>query len=349
MSRSRPTLATIAAALGVSRMTVSNAFNRPDQLSPELRERVLAKAAELGYAGPDPVARTLSRGRTGSVGVILDAPLTLAFSDPAAVELLHGVATVCEREELGMSLVPRIAGKDAELVKTALVDGFVVYCMAEDDPRRAAMLERRLPYALIDDHSDAAELTVNIDDRGAARTTVDHLVALGHRRFGIVLGWDNPHATAAEALRAMEYHVDRERLSGWRDGLQAAGIDWERVPLGSAPGFGSETGRTAGGRLLDRAERPTAIVCTSDVMALGVVEAARQRGLEVPAQLSVTGFDDIPAAVHAGLTTVRQPHQEKGAAALRLLLDRTTTQASVLLPTEFVPRSTTAPPPHAHR
>src|SRR3954451_21194122 len=121
MTPVRPTLATIAEALGVSRMTVSNAFNRPDQLSAEMRERVLATAAELGYSGPDPVARTLSRGRTGSIGVVLDAPLTLAFSDPAAVELLHGIATVCEERELGMSLVPRIAGRDAALVQTALV------------------------------------------------------------------------------------------------------------------------------------------------------------------------------------------------------------------------------------
>src|SRR5215208_5000418 len=128
-----PTLATVAQALGVSRMTVSNAFNRPDQLSPDLRARVLAMAHELGYAGPDPVARTLSRGRTGSIGVVIDAPLTLAFSDPAAVQLLHGVATVCEERELGMSLVPRIAGRDAALVQTALVDGFVVYCMGDDD------------------------------------------------------------------------------------------------------------------------------------------------------------------------------------------------------------------------
>src|SRR3954469_123367 len=123
MSHSRPTLATIADALGVSRMTVSNAFNRPDQLSPELRAKILAKAQELGYSGPNPVARTLSRGRTGSVGVILDAPLTIAFSDPAAVQLLHGVATVCEERELGLWLVPRIAGRDAALIHSALVDG----------------------------------------------------------------------------------------------------------------------------------------------------------------------------------------------------------------------------------
>src|SRR3954467_386927 len=112
----RPTLATIASELGVSRMTVSNAFNRPDQLSPQLRERILVKARELGYGGPDPGARALSRGRTGSVGVVLDAPLPLAFTDPAAVQVMQGVAGVCEERELGMALVPRIAGRDAELV-----------------------------------------------------------------------------------------------------------------------------------------------------------------------------------------------------------------------------------------
>jgi DNA-binding LacI/PurR family transcriptional regulator len=344
MTTPRLTLATVAAELGVSRMTVSNAFNRPDQLSPELRARVLAKARELGYGGPDPGARALSRGKTGSIGVILDAPLTLAFSDPAAVQLMEGVASVCEERELGMALVPRITGKDAELVRSALVDGFVVYCMGDDDPRMDAMIERRLPFALIDHAPDSAALTVNVDDRGAARATAEHLVNLGHRRLGVVLGWDNPHPTADEALQAMHYHVDRERLIGWREGIEGAGIPWDTVALASAPGFDLGTGRLAGGKLLDDANRPTAIVCTSDVMALGVLQAARDRGVAVPQQLSVTGFDDTPEAVRAGLTTVHQPHREKGAAALRLLLGADQ-QASVLLPTEFVPRSSTAPAP----
>ncbi len=334
----RLTLATIAEALGVSRMTVSNAFNRPDQLSPELRERVLATAQELGYAGPNPVARTLSRGRTGSIGVVLDAPLTLAFSDPAAVQLLHGVATVCEERELGMSLVPRIPGDDAALVCTALVDGFVVYCMGDSDPRLDAIVERRLPFVLIDHAPDSADFTVNIDDRAAARATAEHLTALGHRRFAIVRGWDNPHREPA----ALRYHVDRERMLGWREGIEAAGVAWDEVAFASAPGFDVETGRLAGGQLLDRADRPTAIICVSDVLALGVLETAADRGVPVPLALSVTGFDDVPEAVHAALTTVRQPHAEKGAAALRLLLDGTH-EASVLLPSQLVPRSSTAP------
>src|SRR3712207_5054945 len=150
----RPTLATLAEAVGVSRMTVSNAFNRPDQLSPALRERILATAREIGYAGPNPVARTLSRGATGSVGLVVDYALTQAFTDPATVQFLHGVAAGCEQREAGFALVPRIEGRDAALVHTALVDGFVLYCMAESDPRLDAVRNRRLPYVDVDHQPD---------------------------------------------------------------------------------------------------------------------------------------------------------------------------------------------------
>jgi DNA-binding LacI/PurR family transcriptional regulator len=275
---------------------------------------------------------------------VLDAPLTLAFSDPAAVELLHGIATVCEEQELGMSLVPRIPGRDAALVQTALVDGFVVYCMAEDDPRLPAIAERQLPYVLVDQGPDAAARTVNIDDRGAARTTGEHLVNLGHRHFGLVLHWDGPERTAAELLATIRYRNDRDRLLGWQDALREH-VDFDAVPLAGAPTMTRAGGKLAGGQLLDQAERPTAILCASDVMALGVIEAAAERGVHVPGQLSVTGFDDIPEAARAGLTTVRQPHAEKGATALRLLVDGAE-HAQILLPTEFLPRSSTAPAPH---
>jgi DNA-binding LacI/PurR family transcriptional regulator len=330
----RPTLATVAEALGVSRMTVSNAFNRPDQLSPELREKVLAKAQELGYGGPNPIARTLSKGKTGSIGVVIDAPLTLAFSDPAAVAMLHGVATICEERGLGLSLVPRIPGRDAALVQSALVDGFIVYCIGDEDPRLEAIIERRLPYALIDNAPGKADLQVNIDDRKAARETAEHLLRLGHTKFGVAIGEDDvPEG----------HHVARERLAGWREALAAAGIAWDSVAIAAGPGFDRETGRIAGAQLLDRAARPTAVVCFSDVQALGVIDAAHARGIDVPLQLSVAGFDDTPDAQRAALTTVRQPHTQKGCEALRLLLDET--KRSVLLPTELVPRSTTAPSP----
>ncbi len=234
----RPTLATVADALGVSRMTVSNAFNRPDQLSPELREKVLATAQELGYSGPNPIARTLSRGRTGSIGVIIDAPLTLAFSDPAAVEMLHGVATVCEERELGLSLVPQIPGRDAALIQGALVDGFVVYCIADNDPRLEAIVERRLPYALIDNAPGLRRPAgQHRRPRRRARRPPSTSPGSATDASAIVLGWEDPEPE--------RHYVARERLAGWREGFEAAGIDWDSVPLGTAPGFDRETGRQA--------------------------------------------------------------------------------------------------------
>ena len=338
------TLATVADAVGVSRMTVSNAYNRPDQLSPELRERVLAAAQTLGYSGPNPVARTLSRGETGSIGLVLDYPLTVAFTDPASVQFLHGVAAGCELEGLGLSLVPRIERGGAALVQKALVDGFVVYCVAPQDSRMDAIRSRRLPYVRVDFDPDPGLIDVNIDDEGAARSVAEHLAALGHRRFGIALPHDVPDAFAPDAV--YPNHVGTSRLAGWRAGLEAAGIDWSRVPVAGGPGKMRETGRIAGGRLLDRAERPTAIIALSDLLALGVMDAAAERGIAIPAELSVAGFDDVPEAAAATppLTTIRQPHRSKGSEAVRLLLEGPGAE-SVLLPTELVVRASTAPAP----
>jgi DNA-binding LacI/PurR family transcriptional regulator len=170
-------------------------------------------------------------------------------------------------------------------------------------------------------------------------------VALGHRRFGVVLGFDKPYATALELQRATPYHVDTERLAGWQAGLEAGGIDWAAVPLASAPGDSRATGRAAAAKLLDRPDRPTAILALTDVLALGVLEAAADRGLAVPGDVSVTGFDDTPEAARStpSLTTVRQSHTGKGAAAVRVLLDAAGPQ-TVLLPTELVPRESSAPP-----
>jgi len=342
----KATLATVAEAVGVSRMTISNAYNRPDQLSPELRERILAAAHELGYSGPNPIARTLSRGRAGAIGFVLDYPLTRAFSDPATVALLNGVAAGCEERELGLSLVPKIEGRDAALVQSALVDGFVVFCTRPDDPRIVAVRERRLPYVLIDYAPTPGERVVGIDDRGGARAAAQHLVDLGHRAFAILLPYPIGAATAAEAELAIDRHVGRARLAGWREALTAAGVDWDSVPVEAGGDGRRESGRLAAGRLLDRAERPTAVIALSDLLALGTLDAAADRGIAVPDQLSVTGYDDIAEAalVTPALTTVRQPHEGKGAQAVRLLLEPDA-PPTVELPTELIVRASTGPSP----
>src|SRR3954468_19921774 len=196
------TLADVAAHLGVSRTTVSNAYNRPDQLSPKLRDRVLAAATDLGYHGPDPMARGLRRGRTGSLGLVFDQSLTYAFTDPAGALFLQGMAAGLEEHGAALSLIPRMPdgpAHSADLVRSALVDGYVVFCTTSDDERMRAVRARGLPFVLVESFGDAATAHVNIDDIAGAEAAARHLTALGHRRVAIVSGYADGLITGPEA------------------------------------------------------------------------------------------------------------------------------------------------------
>jgi DNA-binding LacI/PurR family transcriptional regulator len=347
------TLADVAARLGVSRTTISNAYNRPDQLSPKLRDRVLAAATELGYAGPDPMARGLRRGRTGSLGLVFDQPLTYAFTDPAAALFLTGMAAGLEEHGAALSIIPRMPEgpqQSADLVRSALVDGYMLFCTAADDPRYGAVRTRGLPYVLIEyeDEPDGRRTAahVQIDDIRGAEDAARHLTDLGHRRVAIVTAYGEGLCTGPEAQEMARWRVLGGRLRGWRAGLEAGGVDWSTVMVSSAGGSSSDHGRRAAAALLDRAERPTAILALSDVLAIGVLQAAAERGVDVPGELSVVGFDDIPQAAAASLTTVSQPHEEKGRSAVRLLVSGARPSDSVLLPCHLVVRASTGPAPH---
>ena len=169
MTRDRATLATIAARLGVSRSTVSNAYNRPDQLSAELRERILAAAAELGYAGPDPAARLLRRGRVGAIGLVQHS-LRYTIGDAANRMLLDGVAEVCEEEGLALVLIDRRPPRAdrPDVLRNALVDGVIIHCDALDADRLQLIDERQLPTVVVDAEAIGDGLSVGIDDEGGA-------------------------------------------------------------------------------------------------------------------------------------------------------------------------------------
>jgi DNA-binding LacI/PurR family transcriptional regulator len=348
----RVTLKTIAEELGVSRMTVSNAYNRPEKLSPALRERVLATAKRLGYLGPDPLAATLRRGHVGALGLLFDDPLPYAFSDPASVLFFEGIAAVCEQERVGLVLVPSRFGKpeDTDLTRTALVDGFIAYCDVADDGRLDLIEERGLPLVVADGPPREGARLVGIDDRGAARRAAEHLLELGHRHIGIVAlplspdGYEGPSDLERQA--AGRYHCSRERVTGIRAAFEAAGIDWRTVPIEERAPHGRDSGRRAATALLDRRDRPTALLAMSDELAIGALHAAAERGLAVPDELSIIGFDDTPAAADAQppLSTVAQPHREKGETAARMLLEPGGQRAQVELPTHLVVRDSTARP-----
>jgi DNA-binding LacI/PurR family transcriptional regulator len=304
----RVTLKHVAEDVGVSPMTVSNAFNRPDQLSAGLRERILDRARELGYTGPNPLGRGLRHGRAGALGLVSDTPLSYAFDDPAASAVMAGLCSVTEEQGLGLVLVP-----SGGLLPRAAIDGVVVYSVAPDDPLLAAA--PHLPTVIIDQPAGTGLPTVGIDDRAAAYDAARHLTSLGHRRFAVV-------TFGLTSASGADYDVSRNRLAGYGAALTDA--EWSVV---ECAGSVREQGREAA-RNLDA----TAVLATSDVLALGV--------LDVAPQLAVVGFDDIPEAAAAGLTTIRQDHHAKGRRAGEMVLGGT--RESVTLPYELIVRASSS-------
>jgi DNA-binding LacI/PurR family transcriptional regulator len=337
----------VAARAGVSVGSASQAFGRPELVSDDVRERVLAAAKELGYAGPDPAARRLRLGQAGALGLIFSERLRYQFTDPASSLFLAGLADGMGGSGLGLLLVPdsRFRDATATTVRTAAVDGFVIYSAVRNDPRVEAALDRQVPVVTVDQPRDLPTPLVGIDDRAAARSAATHLRDLGHTRVGVL-----SFITALDAQGRLGLALSTERLAGYREGLAEA---WDEDAVRVCRPNAREPARRATLELLRRDPPPTAIVAMSDILALGALQAAAGLGIGVPAQLSIVGFDDSPAATLAlpALTTVRQPHGEKGRVAAEWLVDaieheqQLPADRRLILPTELVIRESSAPPP----
>jgi DNA-binding LacI/PurR family transcriptional regulator len=356
--RRRATLASLAAELKVSRTTVSNAYNRPDQLSADLRARVLATAKRMGYAGPDPVARSLRTRKAGAVGLVLTEPLNYSFSDPAAVNFVAGLAESCEEVGQGLLLVAvgpgRSVAEGSNAVLAAGVDGFVVYSVSDDDPYLQVVRQRHMPVVVVDQpkHVPGAS-AVYIDDRKAMRELADHVIGLGHVDIGLLTmrldrdRFDGDAVVASpERLRSRHFHVQRERIDGVRDAMTAAGLDPESLTVVESYEHLPTSGGAAAAVALEANPRITALMCTADVLALSAMDYLRARGIYVPGQMTVTGFDGVAEALRRGLTTVAQPNLEKGIRAGRLLHTppRSGLPVDDVLETELIRGRTAGPP-----
>jgi DNA-binding LacI/PurR family transcriptional regulator len=336
------TMITVAEALGVSRTTVSNAYNRPDQISPALRERVLATARTLGYAGPDPMAGGLRRGRVGAIG-LLEKSLRAALSDPASLLMMSGVGEACDEAGVALVLIPRRSDSDSahDIVRSAVVDGFIAHCDALDDERRTIVDDRRLPIVILDGRPAPHDPVVGIDEEAGAEAAARHLLELGHRRLAVIRFQPLTPGTINT--------VAARRLDGYQRAMRAHGVDPASAPVVEGFAYDHTEMTAIARRLLDRPDRPTGVLAMSDEMAACVVAAARGLGLRVPADVSVVGFDDTVTARSCDppLTTVSQPHAAKGAAAVRMLLAGGDGPREIAFPVELVVRSSTAPPPAA--
>ncbi|GAY19171.1 LacI family transcriptional regulator [Mycobacterium sp. shizuoka-1] len=353
-------MASLAAELKVSRTTISNAYNRPDQLSADLRERVLATAKRLGYAGPDPVARSLRTRRAGAVGLVITEPLTYAFSDPAALNFVAGLAESCEEAGQGLLLVAAGPGRSlsdgTNAVLSAGVDGFVVYAASDDDPYLQTVLQRHMPVVVVDQPKDVPGASrVCIDDRAAMRELAEYVVGLGHHEIGLLtmrLGTERSVADQAAGVVGAErrdgshFQVQSERIAGVRDAMTHAGLDPGSLTIVESYEHVPASGALAAEVALQANPRITALMCTADVLAISAMDYLRAHGIYVPGQMTVTGFDGIPEALSRGLTTVSQNSLEKGKRAGRLLHSPPRDGLPVIdvLPTELVRGRTAGPP-----
>lgn len=342
----RPTLAAVAALAGVSASTASLAFSGAGPVAEATRERVLAAARQLGYAGPDPFAQSLRRGRSGIVGVVLEDRLSDAFRDPINIAMLDGIADALGSEGLSLLLLTETGASTTDY-SLAPMDGVIlVGCSRELDAPVTAFQQRGIPIVAIEAERMPGVFPVDLDNRPATTRGAQHLRDLGHSRVALVTlpleGSRERGDLSLEREAESRAHTTIERIRGARDVFPwAAGV----VAAESSVDAGLDAGRA----LLARHPRPTAVIAQSDLLALGVIRAAEEAGLSVPGDLSVLGFDGarIEGLAPHELTTLVQPAVDKGRAAGRavveLLAGRQPEPASFT--SELRIGTTTAPPP----
>ncbi len=316
----RITLSDVARLAGVALSTASLVFSGRGPVADSTAERVRAAARELGYAGPDRLAARLRTGRTRVIGVSYDGTLSSAFSDPFQISLLDGVAQVLDEQGYGLLLLPRPLGAEPTPLAAHGMDAVLFALCGTSDPQTLDQLAARGIVMLgTGAPSDPRVVQLTIPDRGATAEAVHHLQGLGHQRIGHVTmpltRVTRCGAVPAAEVERAEFADSRDRALGFLDGGGSSDL------IAEAAGFTIDAGAAATAILLDREDRPTALVCQSDLLAVGAIRAAAARGFDVPGQLSVIGFDGVDLPWFAGrLTTLDQNGTEKGRTMGRMAL-----------------------------
>jgi DNA-binding LacI/PurR family transcriptional regulator len=331
------TIAEVAAYAGVGTGTVSRVLNDSPKVSPSTRALVLAAIEALEFV-PNPLARGLSRGRCHTLGVVVPF-----FTHASAIERVRGVVAALDASQYDLVLfnVESELHRDehlASLTRRDRADGLILISLPPPALHLKRLAVAGVPVVLVDAFGTGVPNVVT-DDVEGGRMATRHLVDLGHQRIGFIgEDPDNP----------LGFTTSAKREQGYREVLDSAGLGYQPALVRYGV-HDRDVGRRVAEELLDERPRPTAIFASSDVQALGVLEAARAAGMDVPRELSVVGFDDVELSGYAGLTTVRQPLFESGRLGARLLLaaleGRPARRRVHRLPLELIDRATTAPPP----
>lgn len=334
-----PTIDEIARLARVSPATVSKVLNNRPYVSTATRARVERVIAETGFV-PSQWARLLSQRRSYILGLLIPYTSDQLFADPHLLEIMRGIEAASNRHEYNLLLSTARAPVEAasaatRLLRSDVIDGAVVIETLDLRSFAETLGSQPAPWVVIGYAPNGVVPAVHADDYGGAHAAARHLIGMGHTRIGVISSTPRPYAL-------------EERLRGLCDALAEVGLalDDDLVATGD---FSTESGEVGGHTLLARPAPPTAIFALNDRMAIGVARAAAARGLAVPADLSVVGFDDIALAtmLTPPLTTVRQPGYKLGetaAEALFAILGGEPGPAAAVIPTELIVRGTVAPP-----
>jgi DNA-binding LacI/PurR family transcriptional regulator len=334
---SRPTQRQIAEEAGVSRTTVSLVLNDVPgvRISPETRQRILEVARRLDYY-PHAAARRLVSGKTRTIALVWHRGPNATYRDAFLPGLLQGITRAARQYGYHVLFRPIEPNEPdhsyVELAFSHHTDGLILSGPRSDDAHLLKLHEDGFPVVLHGLLPETDIFSVDVDNVHGAMVAVDHLLALGHRRIGMITN------------APLAYAASHQRLKGYRQALEQAGLTYDDS-LMQQGNFDGESGQVAMEKLLARDDPPTAVFVASDMVAMGALQAIRDRGLRIPEDIAVVGFDDITAArfVTPALTTVRVPTFALGWSAaeilVRLIQRDAIAQTHVLLETELIVRS----------
>ena len=324
MSQSKAwTLKSIAKELGVSNATVSNAFNRPDQLSEKRRNDILAACQKLGYTGPNKAAQSLRRGKFNIVALVLPDSVEYMVSDPVASKFMKGVSSILEKNNINLLL---FSGKAENINAVAdFVDGFICY----GSPRNTRLIEQlktTTKKVVTIDFDIARNASVNVDNENAAyeianlaiKSAQDHVAILGLRLLDTDLTcrvYDTP---------TMDVHcsIAHQRLTGYIRAIDSKGVELNHDRIWNIPESSQRFASIAAKEALTSVPRPNVLLCMSDLIALTAMQEAIDLGLKIPEDIRIVGFDGIDEAsrFNPRLTTIHQNSEAKGIKAAELFI-----------------------------
>lgn len=312
------TIRDVAERAGVSKSAVSFAFNEPSKLAESTVEQILQAATDLGYVR-NSAARSMRTNTTNSLGLLLPQAIDEIAQNPYYASLIQGIGQVCQTEGYTLLLVPPLRGSMLKAIPTASVDGFIISGLEEERREVIEIMNKHTPMVVVDPTTTIDVPTVEIEDDAEIEQLVAKIVQLGHKNIGIAV-----IETATRSTYKDWRGVVGKRMAAIVRELESAGIDIDSdaVNFVEVPST-YQGGIEAFNALSQKPIPPSVIICFSDVIALGVLEAARMNGISVPDELSVTGYDDIPIAsmLAPKLSTIHQPIISKGRLAAQMLID----------------------------